>query len=417
MNNLKNQYLKKWMPMLMISLVGLPLTSFSAGGHDHHDHGGHQEASHEEEKGPNGGKLLHDGDIEVELVIFESGIPPEYRAWISQDGHPAKNPELTITLTRLGGQKDTFAFRQQNNYWLGDGVVTEPHSFDVAVNLRLEGKNYQWQWESHEGRVEISDEMATNVGITTEAAGARRIERHVRVYGRLVTPPDQSTQLRARFPGLVTRVDANVGDKVAKGDVLAVIESNESLRTYELRAPMAGVVQERSVNTGEITTSAPLFTLTNDKTLWAEFKVFPGQRTQVKPGQNVHIEHNSHMHESQLTHITTSPGSVPFVLAWAALSNKEGGMAPGDLVTGKVAVETVEAPLVIDNRALQDFRDWKVVFIKVGDTYEIRPLELGRSDGRYTEVLEGLNIGDHYVVENSYLIKADIEKSGASHDH
>jgi acetyl/propionyl-CoA carboxylase alpha subunit len=42
---------------------------------------------------------------------------------------------------------------------------------------------------------------------------------------------------------------------------------------------------------------------------------------------------------------------------------------------------------------------------------------LGRSDGRFTEVLAGLQAGDRYVVENSYLIKADIEKSGASHDH
>jgi membrane fusion protein, heavy metal efflux system len=53
----------------------------------------------------------------------------------------------------------------------------------------------------------------------------------------------------------------------------------------------------------------------------------------------------------------------------------------------------------------------------VDDTYEIRPLELGRSDGNLTEVLGGLQAGDRYVVENSYLIKADIEKSGASHDH
>lgn len=92
-------------------------------------------------------------------------------------------------------------------------------------------------------------------------------------------------------------------------------------------------------------------------------------------------------------------------------------MAPGDLVVGQIDVEKIDVPLAVDNRALQDFRDWRVVFIKVGNTYEIRPLELGRSDGRLTEVLDGLNAGDHYVVENSYLIKADIEKSGASHDH
>jgi cobalt-zinc-cadmium efflux system membrane fusion protein len=32
-------------------------------------------------------------------------------------------------------------------------------------------------------------------------------------------------------------------------------------------------------------------------------------------------------------------------------------------------------------------------------------------------VLGGLEPGTEYVTENSYIIKADIEKSGASHDH
>ena len=41
----------------------------------------------------------------------------------------------------------------------------------------------------------------------------------------------------------------------------------------------------------------------------------------------------------------------------------------------------------------------------------------GQRDAAQVEVLSGLKIGDAVVVEQSYLIKADIEKSGASHDH
>ncbi|MEY3608417.1 MAG: hypothetical protein RLZZ447_1205, partial [Verrucomicrobiota bacterium] len=33
------------------------------------------------------------------------------------------------------------------------------------------------------------------------------------------------------------------------------------------------------------------------------------------------------------------------------------------------------------------------------------------------EVLKGLAPGEEYVTDNSFLIKADIGKSGASHDH
>jgi len=66
---------------------------------------------------------------------------------------------------------------------------------------------------------------------------------------------------------------------------------------------------------------------------------------------------------------------------------------------------------------LQGFRDFDVVYAKVGDTYEVRMLELGRNDDNYVEVLGGLSAGEVYVTDNSYLVKADIEKSGASHDH
>ena len=76
-----------------------------------------------------------------------------------------------------------------------------------------------------------------------------------------------------------------------------------------------------------------------------------------------------------------------------------------------------EVPLAVRASALQRFRDFTVVFARVGDTYEVRMLELGRSDGAYVEVLGGLKPGTEYVTAQSYLIKADIEKSGASHDH
>ena len=58
-----------------------------------------------------------------------------------------------------------------------------------------------------------------------------------------------------------------------------------------------------------------------------------------------------------------------------------------------------------------------MVFVNVGDAYEARPLELGRRDGQWVEVVSGLSPGERYVTRNSYVIKADIGKAGASHDH
>jgi cobalt-zinc-cadmium efflux system membrane fusion protein len=104
-------------------------------------------------------------------------------------------------------------------------------------------------------------------------------------------------------------------------------------------------------------------------------------------------------------------------VARATLDNADGLWRPGSAVQARITVAQQPAALVVPLSALQTFRDWDVVFIRVGDTFEVRPLELGQRDGQRVEVLSGLKPGDQVVVEQSYLIKADIEKSGASHDH
>lgn len=297
-----------------------------------------------------------------------------------------------------------------------------PHENEHEHQHEQDGHDHHEHHEHHEhdehaNHVEIPAEMANKTGIRTALAGPGTLERQVPLYGRLVTPPGQTARLRARFTGAVTAVHATVGDAVKQGDVLALIESNESLQTYPLRAPLDGVVQSRSVNVGEITGSEPLFELIDTRLLWAEFKVFPSQRQHVQAGQHIHIHHGDHHHTSPILSINPALDEKPYVLARAALPNTDQHAVVGDLVKGAAVVENLELPLLVDKRALQSVRDQTVVFVQMGDRYEIRPLVLGRSDGRYTEVLEGLHAGDRYVVENSYLIKADLEKSAAAHEH
>jgi cobalt-zinc-cadmium efflux system membrane fusion protein len=100
-----------------------------------------------------------------------------------------------------------------------------------------------------------------------------------------------------------------------------------------------------------------------------------------------------------------------------ALDNAQGEWTPGLFVEGTVKVGETVVPLAVKRSGLQGFRDFTVVFAQIGETYEVRMLELGRQDETYVEVLGGIEAGADYVAENSYLIKADIEKSGASHDH
>ena len=218
--------------------------------------------------------------------------------------------------------------------------------------------------------------------------------------------------MSARFPGLIRAVHVTLGDQVKQGQVVADVEANESLKRYPLVAPISGTVVERRGNPGEFIADGPLLTLVNYEHAWVELNLFPGDAPLVRVGQAVVIKANGIEQRGRIDFVSHGSGRARVELDNRTLKWPKGLMVVADIVAGEIS-----APLVIDNRALQSFRDWTVVFIQVGNTYEIRPVRLGRSDGRVSEVLEGLNSGDRYVVGNSYLLKADLEKSGASHDH
>ncbi|AJD47985.1 CzcB family heavy metal RND efflux membrane fusion protein [Isoalcanivorax pacificus W11-5] len=400
--------------LLILSLSAAP-GAWASGDHDH-DHGDH--ADHEAQAaGPHGGRLLEDGDISLEVQQAEEDGNVTFQAWVSAHGAPVDDAELVFTLTRLDEAPQTLVLQRAGDSWRADDRVGTPHSFDITATLRHDGETHTWQWASHEGRVEIEAAMARQSGVSTAPAGAGQIERLARAYGTLVTPPDHSASARARFPGVVTSVQATVGDRVSQGDTLAVIESSDSLRSYRLRAPIDGVVQSQTVSPGAVVADAPLFTLINDRRLWAELKLFPRQRGEVRAGQTVHLRTGEHRVEGRIAHITPGAAGAPYVIARVPLDNPDGRFAPGDMVNADIVVEQEEVPLRVDNRALQTVDARTGVFIQAGDSYEWRPLDLGRRDDRYTEVLGGLRAGVRYVVDNSYLIKADLEKAGAAHEH
>ncbi|AWF81167.1 heavy metal resistance protein CzcB [Microbulbifer sp. A4B17] len=402
--------------LMLLSGLWLASQSYASGGHGD-SHGGHDE--HEEEKGPNGGRLLEEGKLTVELLVFESGVQPELRAWITRDGKALKNASLFVALGRLGGKVDQIAFSwdQKAGYYRGEGVIREPHSFDVSVSVVLNGERSEWKYESHEGRVNISEQMAEKAGIKTAVAGPGTIKESVTLYGKTAIDHRSLSHVRARYPGTVTSIEKALGDQVEKGEKLATIESNDSLQTYPLVAPISGQIIDKQASRGEFSGERVLFTIANYNQLWAELQVFPTRRGQINRGQKVSITAGKRSFDSTIASLAPGGNGQPFAIARAVIDNPNDLWTTDLMVQGQVVTSESPVPLVVENRALQPFRNWTVVFIKVGQAYEIRPVELGRSDGFVTEVLGGLEVGDRYVTENSYLIKADIEKSGAAHNH
>lgn len=411
-------------PIIVLNaLAGSP--AGASGDHHGHGHGhdDHTEHKREQARGPHGGRILEQDDFALELTIFEEGVPPEFRVYAYDDGEPVDPSEvqLQIELHRLGGDKDLFQFVQAGAYLRGKGKVGEPHSFDVHVSARYRNEAYRWEFESYEGRTRIGQEAARAAGVQTAIAGPARIRQTVMLYGTVRADEEQVWRVTAPYASHVREVRVSVGDRVRQGDLLAVLQNKEALATYTLKAPRDGLIISRHTNPGELAGDAEaLFVLADLSRVWIDFAAFPGHYASLKVGQtvNVHGHGHDHIDQARVRYIAPVGSSASqSILVRAVLDNREGHWVPGLLVTGYVVIADTEVPLAVSNAALQSFRDFTVVFARVGDTYEVRMLELGRRDSEYVEVLDGLKPGTEYVTTNSYLIKADILKSGASHDH
>ncbi len=465
------------------------------GGHEAHGAAPH---SDEPERGPHGGRLLESGDFAIELTIFEDGLPPQYRVYAYHDGVPVPPAEvqLQIELARLGGRTDLITFSPEGDYLRGNEVVEEPHSFDVKVSGQWADHALNFEFESHEGRVEWTPEMAKFAQIQTAVAGPARLRTKVALPGEVKLNADAMVHIVPRVSGIAREVHKNLGDTVARGDLLAVLDSREladarstylatferhslaqkrharekdlherkvsssedflsaesalaearidmqsarqklsalganpetldpsegGLTTYEIRSPIDGVILEKHLNVGEaVAESSELFVIADLSTVWVEVTVYAQDLGRVREGSPVSIrsEEIGQSAESTLSYIGSLVGvESRSAKAVVKLPNPDRLWRPGLFVTAEVTDKEFDVPVAISEEALQAFRDWNVVFGKFGDVYEIRPVELGRRAGGWAEVISGLEAGQEYVTTNSYVLKADLEKSGATHDH
>lgn len=262
----------------------------------------------------------------------------------------------------------------------------------------------------------IDEVMANDVGVVTAVATSQTLNQSVVVYGSLATGPEQLSHVRARYPGMIKSVNPTIGDKVERGQLLAEVESNESLKLYQVRSPITGTVIQHHANSGEVTQDQVLFYIANFDTLWAEFRIYPTQQSIIKAGQTAHIVANDEELTGTIRHIIPALDK-PYQLARVSFDNRTKRLTPGLLVEGHIVIDTFMANVAVEKDAIQTVGDQVGVFTKKGNEYTFAPLTLGRRDNRYIEVLSGLPSGQIYVYKNSYLIKADIEKSEAEHDH
>ncbi|MBN8419080.1 MAG: efflux RND transporter periplasmic adaptor subunit [Verrucomicrobia bacterium] len=393
----------------------------------HAEEGGHGGAAaidnSSKRRGPHGGRYFGDPDFECEVQIYEpEGITPEFHVYFFKDGKPyaPKDAKIVIKLERIN-RTDTIQFKKEADYYVGDAPVVEPHSFHAFVKVENAGKTYEWKFDSIEGRAEMPDEILARAGVEMVRAGPAKIRQRISLRGRVHLNEQTRTSIIPRYDGIVKAVKKELGDQVQKGDVLALVESNESLQTYEVHAESAGTVIEKNVRLGEFANNQrTMFVVADLSTVWVDFIVHRKDFPLLKIGQAVTLHADEGIESVEATLSYLSPFSAEgsqTMMARAVVPNPKGELRPGLFVTGDVVYAEAEVPVAVKASGLQTFRDWDVVFVRVGTLFEAMPFEIGRRDAEWIEVKEGIPAGTSYAAGNSFIIKADVMKSGATHDH
>lgn len=192
--------------------------------------------------------------------------------------------------------------------------------------------------------------------------------------------------------------------------------------TIEVRAAMSGtILQVLGAVGSNVTPVSPLFKIANTSQLLAIVNVPADKLNEINPDNKVTVKPQTQ------TGTEEALGRIKYISdvidpktrtaqVFIEISNQFKWRS-GQLITAQIFEKQTMKQMVVREDALQTFRDWDVVFIRVGNDFEARPLELGDKFNGYVEVKSGLKAGQVYAAGNSYLLKAELGKSGATHDH
>jgi cobalt-zinc-cadmium efflux system membrane fusion protein len=253
-----------------------------------------------------------------------------------------------------------------------------------------------------------------------------RLDREENLWKKKISAEQEYLEAKRAFE------EANLTQRVSAQKLIALGESATSLQSiptappetlsrYEIRAPLDGTVIEQHVTVGEaVPADRNVFVTADLSSVWAEATITAKDLGAVRIGQQAIVESKDlgRAVTGRITYIGSLVGeetrSAPTRIV---IPNPDGRWRPGLFVSVRLVTESTTVPLAVPSEAIQTFRDWQVVFVRYGDWFEARPLELGRSDGEWIEVRKGLSPGEQYAATNGFAIKAEIGKAGATHDH
>lgn len=345
--------------------------------------------------------------------------------------------------------------------------------------------------EEEEGQLELTAEQIKAAGIELVASAPRQMSTSVTFPGEIRFDEDRTTHVVPRVSGIVDEVRVELGQAVKKGQVLAVIASQQisdqraelnsaqrrlelarltlqrekklwedkisaeqdyllarqafqeaeislgntrqklsaigaslapsASNRYELIAPFDSVIVEKHLGIGEVVTEASsAFTLSDLSRVWATFGVTPKDLKKVVVGRSVTIsapDMNAQV-QGRIGYVGSLLGEqTRAAVVRVTLANPEGSWRPGLFVSIDVKADNANAAVSIPEGSIQSIADKPSVFVRNEEGFKLQPVKVGRRDGGFVEITEGLAAGTQVAAAGSFILKSELGKGSAEHAH
>ena len=210
------------------------------------------------------------------------------------------------------------------------------------------------------------------------------------------------------------------------GDQIAALPQQpvESLRLQELRAPMSGRIAERRVDLGSLVgregQESELFVIVDSSVVWAELALQAADLAAVSQGQQITVSTGSGSAPLPATIMFVSPlldKDTRSARVVASVENPQNILRPGTFVTAEIPFQQVQVNMVVPKSAVQSIDGQSAVFVRTPDGFAPHTILTGREDSNSFEVTSGLAAGEAIATANTFILKADLGKSDAEHQH
>lgn len=256
------------------------------------------------------------------------------------------------------------------------------------------------------GPVKLTKVQQESIGLRTAKADFSTIDTILLLNGSVQIDPDLHAHVTTRISGRISQLPAGVGDRVEKGQTLALIQSRQLGNPppeVKVEAPVSGAVSERPVSIGDsVEPNTELFHILDLSKVIVVAQVYEEDVGKVKLGQSARV--------TALSYPNAFDGKVTFIgleldpetrtlPVWLMVENPDGKLRPGMFAKAAILLAKNSEALAVPKTAVLEDGGEKFVFVRTGDTFNRADVQTGAEDDRNVEIKDGLVPDDEVVTQ------------------